>query len=382
MCIRHIPEQIDPAINQDQKSGPARTSTMLCRLGFMSIIPSQMRATIDTKYGPNNFVSATAKLNKPRPFSGERACPVCVGKQIGGRKAAMRASVFRISPVTISRCTFIMMMLLSRRAQHRRLRVQVLDQDQDQDDEEAKAHQLMVATRTPLVAVALGCIICASYYHLKTSSLALNKHRNLKRSRNPRHLEQVAAAQWLHDLFNKVEADSKQTRSIPTPETGSTASFWDSYFAPNGADSDEAELEDYPFYVNSLPPYTCGGTLVHPDFVLSAAKCANAFDEGAIIGGVLLDGSDGVYANVSTVFLHPDYNETTGENNIMLVQLGNTSDVPSAVLNFDEDIPIEGEPITLVGYGQLSGSDVKNTLFAVNVASFNNGRPDQCTEDR
>jgi len=100
--VRHIPERIDPAIKSRSKIGAGAhfDNAVQTRIYEQNSMPK--RATIDTKYGPNNFVSATAKLNKPRPFSGERACPVCVGKEIGEvKKAAMRASVFRISRVTI-----------------------------------------------------------------------------------------------------------------------------------------------------------------------------------------------------------------------------------------------------------------------------------------
>jgi len=112
-------------------------------------------------------------------------------------------------------------------------------------------------------------------------------------------------------------------------------------------------------YIASLTyfgSHLCGGSLIAPDLILTAAHCAGYASE------VELGRSDrslpfleGVHERISVAFevKHPQYNAQTVDNDFMLVKLLEPSLLhPLVMLNTSPNIPAEeGEELTVAGWG-------------------------------
>jgi trypsin len=127
----------------------------------------------------------------------------------------------------------------------------------------------------------------------------------------------------------------------------------------DGEDPSEGEFPSFAAGVG------CGGTLIHEDIVLTAARCnANgffAFDDFVQIGGTISPWLydyvelDGVMISTVCAVNHPQFIPEAPSKgyDIALVKLSHPSDAPLIGLNFDPAVPLVHELVTTVGYGIL-----------------------------
>jgi secreted trypsin-like serine protease len=115
---------------------------------------------------------------------------------------------------------------------------------------------------------------------------------------------------------------------------------------------------EFPFYAFPFGVLLCGATVVHVDVLLTAAHCAGVFLEGVLIGGTDITGEGSTYYATDLELPHPDYDSKTDENDLMLVKLSRPTEVTPVQLNFDSNVPVVCEPVTVIGFGNTEENGV------------------------
>jgi len=146
----------------------------------------------------------------------------------------------------------------------------------------------------------------------------------------------------------------------------------------------EAEPGEFPWQASLSPDasltngthyHICGGSLIHPNWVMTASHCVTNTNEMSIIlGAHNIEQSESTYQTFRTVqiIMHPNYNDFTLDNDIALLEL----DRPAQLNDFVQVIPLAteaqmpslaspGTELTVSGWGELANGQYPSILQEV-----------------
>ncbi|KAL7542236.1 hypothetical protein ACHAXR_011608 [Thalassiosira sp. AJA248-18] len=107
----------------------------------------------------------------------------------------------------------------------------------------------------------------------------------------------------------------------------------------------------------------CGGSLIAPDCILSAAHCAGGSYD-VVLGKHNLNASGGHVIGMKREYVHPKYNSKTTDNDFMVVCMDKpvNNGVKLVKLNSDKNYPQVKQKVTVVGFGDTNKSDYVSDL--------------------
>lgn len=138
---------------------------------------------------------------------------------------------------------------------------------------------------------------------------------------------------------------------------------------------EETTTEENPFVVALTTPdgfQFCGGTIVAPTKVVTAAHCTEGSSPSEIqvvAGRTALSGGGGTVAGVTDIWLHPQWNSSNLSNDASVLTLDTAlSQAPLALASpADTDLYAAGATSTVYGWGVTDSGSTSDTLRKVSV---------------
>mmetsp|Transcript_12904 Transcript_12904/g.19193 ORF Transcript_12904/g.19193 Transcript_12904/m.19193 type:complete len:521 (+) Transcript_12904:20-1582(+) len=156
-----------------------------------------------------------------------------------------------------------------------------------------------------------------------------------------------------------------------------------------GKEATPGRYKHYVSLFHSFYGHFCGGTLIAPDTVLSAAHCGGGSYQVVIDTHNLTTFGEEDRFDIDKEVIHPRYAESEDKeapnNDVMLLFLSEpvtsrNHTVEYIKLNSDSTVPNAGDPVTVIGHGVTKENDsfISSVLMEVEVFALSN---EECKKD-